>query len=101
MEELGMVSAPIIKTQQAVWTTGTAWAVSFTGLTDGMLAGGFAIECYLIPQYTIPFYITEFFVTKEAGGATSTVQIRFADRSVPNPVPTNANVTVQIYLPAP
>jgi len=70
----------------AVLTTGTAWEVIFPGMTDQFLSG-FAMEVYNIPEVRLPFFATEFFLTKETDG-TSTLQIRFADKSNP---PTKSN----------
>lgn len=92
--------APIVLREPAVCTTGTAWAVSFPKLTDQFLTG-FAIQCYIFEQLPLPFFVVEFFLRKDASGGTSTLEIRFQDKSLLKPVEPNSKVTVQLYYPAP
>jgi hypothetical protein len=92
-----MADLPIDLYATAVLTTGTAWEVNFLGVTDQFLSG-FGVEVYIIPQIRLPFFTTELFLTKDPQG-TSTLQIRFADKSDP-PTPSTEKPTVHLHYPA-
>jgi hypothetical protein len=86
--------------QNAILTTGTAWAVTFDNLQDQFLSG-FAMEVYLKtdPDHRLLFMPTEFFLTRDARG-TSKLQIRFADQSA-SPLSSTAKPIVHLHYPAP
>ena len=92
-----MADLPIDLYATAVLTTGTAWEVNFSEVTDQFLSG-FAMEIYDIPQIRLPFFTTEIFLTRGVDD-TSTLQIRFADKSAP-PIPSTEKPTVHLHYPA-
>jgi hypothetical protein len=92
-----MADLPVIIDATAVHATGNAWLAGFSGLTDSFLSG-FDMKIFDSPISSLPFFAYGFFLKKDACG-TSTLQIRFFDKSSPH-LPSDAKPTVQLSYPA-